>query len=62
MGNSDDIAQKHYFQTTHDHSARAISGPSSEGGAQSGAPMRAKSSAASARGESQRIARIDENP
>jgi hypothetical protein len=37
LGNSEDIARKHYFQTTDDHFAQAIGGPSSTGGAKSGA-------------------------
>jgi len=39
LGNSEDIARKHYFQTTNDHFARAAGGPSSEGGAESGAQV-----------------------
>ena len=40
LGNSEDIARKHYFQTTDDHFVQAVSGPSSErakSGAKSGA-------------------------
>jgi integrase len=39
LGNSEDIARKHYFQTTDDHFAQAARGRTSEGGAESGAPV-----------------------
>lgn len=57
LGNSEDVARKHYFQTTDDHFAQAASGPASEGGAQSAK----KRGAAGARGESRRFARIEGN-
>jgi hypothetical protein len=56
LGNSEDIARKHYYQTTDDHFAQAASGTSSEGGAESGAPVaqnQAQRAQAGNRGDSQ---------
>ena len=38
LGNSEDIARKHYYQTTTEHFAQAVAGPS-KGGAQGGAQV-----------------------